>query len=136
MQSESTWDPSYSVGNDLMDQHHQKLMLLCHRADECAGKADAPSLVEFQKILTEVSEYSLYHFAAEEALLRTHNYSDFAGHVDEHERLYDQVTDLLFAAAADSPEGARLGPVLRDWIKVHILQHDMQYKYIFARPIE
>ena len=108
-------------------------MLLCQRANELTGKTDAPSQFEFQKILSEVSEYSRYHFAEEEALLRKYNYSDLATHVDEHEKLYDQVSDLLLKP--NSAKREQLVPFLTDWINLHILQHDMKYKYILACPI-
>ncbi len=127
------WNPSYSVGNDLMDQQHQKLIALCRRAGDCAKMTDAKSVQDFHEILHEVAEYSRYHFAAEEALLRKHSYSELPNQVQTHERLIDELTEFLMLPTVGQSQREGFAAFLQNWVKSHILVEDMKYKSTFTK---
>lgn len=133
MPDKCEWNPSYSVGNDLLDQHHQKLMALCQRAADCAMKSSAKSVQDFHEILHEVAEYSRYHFAAEEALLRKHDYSELPHQLEMHEKIIDELTEFLMLSTVGKSQREGFAAFLTGWIKSHILVEDMKYKSVFAK---
>ncbi len=61
------WDPSFSVGHEAMDLQHRSIFMLIEELRE----QDGPSLdaAQRQAILSSLTEYTLKHFAQEEALL-------------------------------------------------------------------
>ncbi len=65
------WDPSFTVGNDTIDEQHRQILAQCNLlADLCAvdggnSSADPEFKAAYDRLMTLARE----HFAAEEALL-------------------------------------------------------------------
>ena len=66
--------------------------------------------------LNQLLEYTQTHFRNEEALMQRHNYDGYEGHRENHDKLINQVEDLL----EDFQEGE---PVLIEDYQNHVERH-------------
>jgi hemerythrin len=128
MAQKFSWDPSYSVGNALLDQQHQKLLALCADTTACM-ETDSPAGREhFHAILHELCNYADVHFHAEEELLAQHHYPGLSTQQAEHSEYRAQLAEFLYAATIGTLDKTGLQQYLGTWWQHHILESDMQYR--------
>ncbi len=120
------WGPKLATGISEVDDQHKKLVGMVnqlHRAMKMKmGAAEAGN------ILTELAEYTVYHFGHEEALFERHGYPEAGNHKRAHDKLVAQV--LEFQKGFQEGEAALtmdLMDFLKNWLQNHILETDMKY---------
>ena len=127
------WDPSFSVGHEAMDLQHRSIFMLIEELRE----QDGPSLdaAQRQAILSSLTEYTLKHFAQEEALLGGLGYPGLADQAASHRHFARAVADRCLGAMGSQPSGpGDLLPFLESWWRHHILEEDMAYRaFLLAR---
>jgi hemerythrin len=120
------WNPTYETGIKSIDLQHKKLVDILNELYDAMGKGHANEMLG--KILDELIQYTIVHFATEERLFKQHGYPEFVAHKKEHDDLTAQVKKLQ----ADFKSGKitlsmQVATFLKDWLKVHILQTDKKY---------
>jgi len=114
------WRKEFETGIAGVDHEHRELVDLINRLHEhMASGADRARVAEF---LGEVFARIAAHFALEESIMRKHGYDEYEAHKAEHERLLDEIRDIMDnapAAYADS-----LSTVVRDWFVNHFKSKD------------
>ncbi|MBF0340187.1 MAG: bacteriohemerythrin [Magnetococcales bacterium] len=124
------WTSNLDTGMKDIDDDHKKLVAMVNQIHkllkESAGK-DAIS-----KIITELADYTHFHFGREEKLLEKHHYPEIVPHKEKHVKLLNEVSDLVkkfdsgdFAAPMD------LLTLAKTWLVQHILRTDMRYVQYF-----
>lgn len=117
------WDEKYVTGVELVDQDHQVLVSLINKLHEAMLKGTARNDVE--SIISEMAEYTKFHFAREEELMATAGYAELATHKRLHDHFVMKTTQFL-----DDFRAGRIGlsvsifTFLRDWLTAHILDID------------
>ena len=125
-----TWDDSYSVDDPILDGHHQQLFryiqLLQDRANRAGQAAPDPELAA--TLVRGLSDYTHYHFEAEERLMREHDYPGLEEHLQQHETFRRDIAAFRdqFGKVSLKMEGMLLG-YLRDWLVNHILTIDKRF---------
>ena len=121
------WGDEYSVNVLAMDNHHKKLfdiMNQMHEAMKAAADED-----QLTKYITELVDYTVYHFGEEERMLEQVNYSGIDSQKRSHVAFVDKIKEFqtqanngmaIFAV----PKVSRLGI---DWLKEHIVVMDTKY---------
>lgn len=115
------WSDALSVGVPAVDEDHKKLVSLVNElfsACFAGGGNDAVSAV-----LKELLDYTQYHFAREEAFLRSHASPTLESHAEEHRKLTGQVLAISRQGTSALSDDVLL--FLRDWLMYHILETDM-----------
>lgn len=114
------WRKEYSVGNPAVDHEHQELIGLVAALQERLAASAAPGVLEgaFGDLLRAISA----HFALEERFMRQHGYEALAAHKADHERLLDDLRDIMDGGAPEGPE--RLAARLEAWFADHFRTHD------------
>ena len=118
-----TWNNSLQLGNKTIDTQHQKLVDLINELHDSmkAGKGKD----QLGKTLTELVNYTVYHFQTEEKLFEQYGYPEKEGHKKIH-------TDLL-QTAGKIKEDFDSGKIvlamevldfLKKWLNDHILGSD------------
>ena len=79
-------------------------------------------------ILSNLEQYSIYHFSQEEILFQEHGYKKAKGHGKEHE-LYIKKIGSLKALASSREDDAfiRTAESLMAWLEAHMLKDDRDY---------
>lgn len=92
MPQRTRWEPTFSVGHELLDNQHQALLILCNRlADHCAAPAGAARDEAFDRDFQQLKALAQAHFQAELALLADRDYPA----LEEHRFAIDEFDDLL-----------------------------------------
>ncbi len=80
------WQETYETKIKVIDEQHKKLVSLINELYSAflqrAGRD------EYGKIITEMLDYTVYHFKAEESLMKLYNFDNFDDHVEEHKKLH------------------------------------------------
>jgi len=124
-----SWKQEYSVGNDLMDKQHQAIIEMINKMHEAmqVGKGG----IEAGNIITEMIDYSVMHFAAEEELMKKIHYVELNAHMKEHNAFMIKAAD--FQNQIDSGSftlSMDIITFLRDWLTDHILVNDKAYSKV------
>ena len=121
-----TWKEEYSVNITEVDDQHKGLVELINQLHDAmlAGKAKEV----MGKILAELVNYTLNHFATEEKYFDQHEYPEADLHKKQHADLVEQVA----AVQAKHEAGERVLTIevmnfLRDWLYEHILGSDKKF---------
>jgi hemerythrin-like metal-binding protein len=122
-----TWDDIYSVGHAQIDAQHKRLFDIANRFN--AAYLQRAGRARLAQIFDELLDYTVTHFADEEALMRRQNYPEYASHKASHDKLVGLVSyyrQLLEAGAADIED--RVMQFIQTWLNGHILGTDRNYK--------
>lgn len=117
------WKPSYSLGIPSIDEEHREMIEMINAAHASLEDRKDPASIE--AMLGDIHAGIAAHFALEERLMRSAGYAEFAAHKVDHERLLDQIMDLMDVYAADTAEGEKqLSERLSAWFGDHFASHD------------
>ncbi|MDN4984056.1 hemerythrin family protein [Bradyrhizobium arachidis] len=117
------WEDRYSVGVAAVDHEHRELIELINRlhAEATAQRSKDAVIGFFGDLFKAISS----HFALEERFMREHGYDQLVQHKNDHERLLDEIRDLMEDYEASSRFDDRLlANALDAWFSRHFETHD------------
>jgi hemerythrin-like metal-binding protein len=126
MSSLFAWNEKYTVKVASLDRQHQKLFSIADRLQQALGTGEANSVVD--EVLQELVQYTITHFAAEEALLRRNGYPQLSVHEAEHQALRAKLEVFQKECAIGNRDmPGKLLMFLIHWLKGHISRTDSRY---------
>jgi hemerythrin len=130
-----TWHDYYSVNVQEIDSQHRKLIGLINRMYDAMKDHRAQEVMG--TVLTELVEYTEYHFTAEEQLLQHNGYPEYEEHKQVHEALTSKARGLKQEFDQGNTAAARdVMLLLSNWLNVHILEVDRKYSgYLNSRGV-
>ncbi|MBI1904983.1 MAG: hemerythrin family protein [Rhodocyclales bacterium] len=126
------WREQLSVGNDLIDDDHKRLIDIINRAEL---SLKSKNLIRLTTVLDELSAYSIKHFEMEEALAEAVGFPDVSRLHDSHRGLLaklDRVKSEL-AATWDDAMADHFTALLREWLVNHVIKEDARMKPYLSR---
>ena len=117
------WDEKYSVGVAAVDyEHHELIDLVNETYDRLMRAGGKPAVMEFLgEILARISA----HFALEEKIMLAKNYDQYDAHKADHERLLDDIRDIMDDYEDDRFFGEeQFAQRLQAWFGEHFRTHD------------
>lgn len=119
------WNDSYSVGIDVIDEHHRYLLYWMNRAYKAVS--ESAGTVEIAKTLFSLEQYVQIHFKAEERLMAAYDYAELELHQRQH-RAFEAEVHELREEIGHNPfvAGMKMVEYLRDWLFNHISKTDKQ----------
>ena len=117
------WDEKYSVGVAAVDHEHRELIGLVNEAhDRLMRPGGEEAVMDF---LGEIFARISAHFALEEQIMRARNYDHYDEHKTDHERLLDEIRDMMDDYEdGESFSEALLAQQLQAWFTGHFRSHD------------
>lgn len=125
-----TWrDEKYSVNISHLDGHHKRLFDLVNNLHDAMKQGKSKDILG--GIFTELMNYTVYHFSAEEELFQKYGYPQYTQHKKEHEDLTKQVVELkdrfdrggfMLVLTMETMN------FLKDWLNNHICVSDKKYR--------
>jgi hemerythrin-like metal-binding protein len=86
------------------------------------------------EILSEMTSYAQYHFAAEEKIMLKYGYPGYPVHKEQHIKFIEQTVDFCMKTINHEDDvPARLFEYLTTWLIDHVLYTDKKMKP-FLRP--
>ena len=126
------WQANFAIGIAEVDYEHRELIALINALHAALGEERAGEQVEafLGEIFADVSA----HFALEERVMRERRYDALAEHKADHERLLDQLRDMMDAQADGAVlDDAQFGGQLAEWFAGHFRTHDARFHGSLAR---
>jgi hemerythrin len=128
------WKDQYSVGIEAVDHEHRELIDLINKLhDEMSSHAGTAAIEAF---FGDLFKAISAHFALEERFMRERRYDEFAQHKRDHERLLDEIRDIM-DDFVDHEEVAKdeLATRLESWFARHFETHDARlHKALGTHP--
>ena len=119
------WKDEYSVGIEAVDYEHRQLIDLINRLYRALDASDARRSVPafFGDLLAGISA----HFALEEKFMREHGYTRLDAHKSDHERLLDELREIMEALEqSEEVDAVELALRLDTWFSRHFRSHDAE----------
>jgi hemerythrin len=123
---------AYSLAIDPVDRDHRALIDLI---DRLHGELDAAAARAPPAAIAALLESISAHLALEIAVMQDHGYEELAAHKADHERLIDNMCDLIVMHAferPDEPESSALAERLDAWLCEHFGTHDSRRQQALA----
>lgn len=118
-----TWSNMLSTGIAEQDNQHKKLIELINKLNDAMQAGKGTEMMG--SVLSELVNYTVFHFGYEEKLMGQHNYSDTPAHKAEHVKFVQTVGD--FKQKFDSGSAVvsvEIMNFLRTWLTGHIMKTD------------
>lgn len=118
------WRKDFETGIPDVDFEHRELIELINNM-HAQLENDAPA-EDISDFLGEVFARISAHFALEESMMRKHNYDEYIDHKTDHEKLLDDIRDIMddFEAGKYTAYRETLAPAIRDWFVNHFKTRD------------
>jgi len=125
------WKDSLSVGVNSIDEQHKKLVNFLNRMFSALKMGKGEAVIE--EIMSELLEYTQYHFSHEEKLMFKFAYEKREEHIGLHKKLIERA--LNFAGKVKSSKDTKVIletlDFLKEWLINHIGHEDMKYREFF-----
>jgi hemerythrin len=124
------WFPFFSVGVGSLDDEHKRLFRIM---DELSALMETSgSIAGHQTLKQKLLDFTRTHFENEEALMEIHGYSRLPTQRKDHAELLSKLERIVNAVERRSrPRPGTVTDFLKDWLLLHILIEDLQYRDIF-----
>jgi len=123
------WRDSFKIGVPTIDRQHKELCDHVDKLQEACSQGKGTE--EVRTMLNFLADYTVKHFAEEEAFQQKIKYPKFAQHKALHDEFLAQVTKLKKEATDGGVNIAlvvRLNRIVSDWLVNHIRGVDSDLK--------
>lgn len=119
----------FATGIEQIDAEHERLFEIADQIYELKNEEFIPDKYDnIRAILEELKDYTLTHFAHEEAYMESIGYKQMFIQKVQHDALRNQIENWDIDAI-DENQDATIDEILKivtDWLVDHILEHDKQ----------
>lgn len=121
-----TWNSTYSVNVKEIDLQHQKLIALINQLHDGMKAGKGKEITG--KILSDLADYTKFHFGYEEKLFDQTKYPDTMVQKRQHSDLVKQVVNYISKfQKGEAILTMELMNFLKDWLMNHIVATDKKY---------
>ena len=119
------WRDEFNTGIPSVDYEHRQLFDMINALHRTLDAGDMASVDEF---LAALHDRIAAHFALEERVMRQRAYAGYGEHKIDHERLLDEIRDLMEASRAGDYRSSAdvLAQQLERWFSVHFQTLDVR----------
>lgn len=122
------WSSDYKVGIDFIDKQHEKIFEIAARAEELL-KNDyyTDKYNKIMEILSELKDYTVFHFNAEEEYMISISYKKYFSQKIEHDEFIKKIDDIDHKEIDKNQDQfvANILEFIIVWLTEHILEKDI-----------
>jgi len=120
------WSDRLSVGVDVIDDQHKKLVSIINKLYDAMKDRKGSEILG--DVLSELIDYTKYHFTTEETLMKDNAYPDYQTHKSSHSQFVERVMDIeLELKAGKIALSVQVFQFLIDWLDKHVQEEDNKY---------
>ena len=117
------WNDEYLTFNQVIDEQHQRLFEIVNGIYDMMRVGRGGESVAYA--LTELAEFTRFHFATEEKFMAEANFPSSEPHASEHTRLLDEIRELRHRVI-DGSTVVTMNEMsfLKEWLLTHFTGPD------------
>lgn len=120
------WKPEFSVGVAEIDEQHQKLYAIINKLQ--TAHRESLDYKAILSILSQLVDYSDYHFRTEDNYMIENSYPLFISHRKEHLSYIRKTGEFIIALENDQAALSEdIFKFLCEWWQNHIINSDLKY---------
>lgn len=123
------WTADLNTHIHVIDEQHKKIVEFINQLQDLHGVGDRARVAE---VIDELVDYTVSHFAYEEALMEQARYPFVEPHKKVHRLFIDKVTTYVKRFEAGEDVAGDLVAMLKKWLINHIRNEDGDYADIVA----
>ncbi|MBL8245097.1 MAG: bacteriohemerythrin [Rhodanobacteraceae bacterium] len=112
------WSPAFATGVKEIDDQHRRLLGYINELNAATSHADIGHILE------SAIDYTMYHFAFEEAVMESNGYQLLDAHKRVHDLFSRELLDLKDQYANGKMAAEQLRAALSRWLFDHISKAD------------
>ena len=130
------WREQYNTGVEEIDSQHRNLVDIINELHEAREHGDIKSALD--EVLPRLIDYTVYHFASEEAFMERNGYANLDKHREAHLLFKEQILEIVEHEYEDQSYSLdMLSMYLKMWLLQHILVDDMEIaNFVRTHPEE
>lgn len=120
-----SWYPALEIGNKVIDDQHRELFRRVDTLVEAMMRRTGPE--ELAQLFDFLGAYVFEHFAAEESLMRVHDYPKRVEHEAIHKRFIEDFKALQQEYTKEGPTAlllVRVNARVTQWLVEHVSRTD------------
>ena len=118
-----SWSSQLSTGIIEQDNQHKRLIDLINELNDAMQAGQSTQVMG--KVLTELMNYTVFHFDYEEKLMAQYKYEDSIAHRAEHTKFVQTISDYMMNYDSGKEDiSAEIMSFLRGWLTNHIMNSD------------
>jgi hemerythrin len=118
------WQDSLDTGIEVIDIQHRRILAMINELHHVHTKGTHAAVMA---VIDEMADYTISHFAFEEALMEDAGYTFASAHKRIHELFAKRVQEYRARAAAGEDVVGELKGMLSRWLSNHIRTDDGHY---------
>jgi len=120
------WLDRYDTGITEVDIQHRRLAGFINTLFDAISHKDKNSILN--QTLTDLINYTIYHFKLEEDLMQKHHYNEYDAHKWEHKLFVEKINHYIEKIQInDNKSLLAIINYLKDWLLNHIMITDKKY---------
>ncbi len=123
------WSDDYSIGLQEIDNQHKKLLDIINKLYMAFTNREEDVVME--DILTEMANYTNYHFGTEERYFKQFGYKDALDHLEQHKNYITRLSTFQDDFKNNRKITYSVMNFLRNWLVNHIQGIDRDYVALF-----
>ena len=131
------WESQYELGIKSIDDQHKRLIEITSHLSELLTNATNGEDIydDMVTIIDSLTQYTISHFQFEEALFHKYNYASKEAHIEEHNKLIQEISNLDLRAIDEDQVtyGKKILKFLISWVFKHISGSDFLYRELFIK---
>ena len=129
-----SWSEKFSVHHEIIDQQHQILFDLAHKAYKIANSHTTRN--EVKDMITQFFDYMKTHFKDEEQYMQAIGYPRLEEHRKIHRKIVADMAAMVKSIHSANELKDKIMIMAQDWLLTHILQEDMQIEKYRKEQLE
>jgi len=126
-----TWNESYSVGLELIDNQHKELVKMVNSLFAGCKQGVVSADIAYLRTISKALEYARIHFSDEEKYMSLVKYPKLEEHKKEHEEFVVEIKASMKLFEEGKTEPIDMANFLKNWLLNHIAISDKQYAPYF-----
>ncbi len=120
------WNKTLLLGVEPFDGHHKHLFSLLNIIYDLITRNAPPS--SYEEVFTELKQYTVYHFGAEELWMKELDYPQMQTHIQQHKLFMDEIARFENElAVGGTMVSIGMLTFIKEWLLNHIYKIDVEY---------
>jgi len=128
-----TWDDSFSVGFEHIDNQHKELVKMVNELYKACKMGTLKEDIVYLHTVSKALEYARVHFSDEEKYMGIVFYPELDEHKKQHEEFVVEIKKSIKLFEYGKAAPIELVNFLKDWLLNHIAVSDKKYAPYFAK---